>query len=547
MTEPHCSDPSSIVYQRWGVTVHQGDCLDVLRDMADCSIHSVVTDPPAGIRFMNRAWDSDMGGRHSWVAWLSERMAEAYRVLKPGGHALVWAMPRTSHWTAWALEDAGFEVRDCIVHLFGSGFPKSLDVSKAIDRVRDDAAAADRVRAWLNDARVHVGLTLAEVNAHFGHAENGGGSASAWMTHPNKHDIPTLEQWQRLRELLGFGDEMDVEVWRLNARKGTPGHERERQEPQRRLRPSSAIAPSGFGADGFAPWVNEAATDAARQWEGWGTALKPSSEHWWLCRKPLSGTVAANVLAHGTGALNIGATRVGADTSRGDRYRGNAPGGGGSGSSYRVDHAQLWEVPAGRWPPNTVLTHAALLDPETGEAIGDACADGGCVEGCPVLELDRQSGTSAGVRPDMTRHNMQATGEHGIYGRFTAVETARYGDTGGASRFFPQFRWEAKAPTAERPRINGQAHPTVKPRGLMRWMARLVTPPGGTVLDLFAGTGTTGQACIMEGFEAILIENDPESIPYIKARLDARPRDETPQDPDDDEPRDLLDLIDEAS
>jgi site-specific DNA-methyltransferase (adenine-specific) len=115
------------------VTLHHGDALDVLRTLPDASVHALVTDPPSGIAFMNMAWDDDRGGRDAWVSWLAEIMCEVYRVLKPGAHGLVWALPRTSHWTACALEDAGFEIREKVYHLFGNGFPKALDISKAID------------------------------------------------------------------------------------------------------------------------------------------------------------------------------------------------------------------------------------------------------------------------------------------------------------------------------------------------------------------------------------------------------------------------------
>src|SRR5690349_5736918 len=120
--------------------LHHGDCLEILKTLPDNSVESLVTDPPAGISFMGKSWDSDKGGRKQWITWMTEVMSECLRVMNPGAHGLVWALPRTSHWTATALEDAGFEVRDVVTHLFGSGFPKSLDVSKAIDK----AAGAER-------------------------------------------------------------------------------------------------------------------------------------------------------------------------------------------------------------------------------------------------------------------------------------------------------------------------------------------------------------------------------------------------------------------
>lgn len=239
-----------------------------------------------------------------------------------------------------------------------------------------------------------------------------------------------------------------------------------------------------------------------------------------LARKPLAGTVAATVLAHGTGALNIGGCRVGAET------RVNHA--GGSSSLQRVSRveqgyrqnvtASVGEASevAGRWPSNVVLTHPPLVD-EDGQPIGDACADG-CVPGCPVAELDRQSGvlTSGRMRAGVERSNRE--GWAGPMPAATGGET--YGDTGGASRFFPVFRYEAKAPTSERPRLpDGTAHATVKPLALMQWLVRLVTPPGGTVLEPFAGSGTTLEACVIEGMQVVGIELDEPHAELCKVRL----------------------------
>jgi site-specific DNA-methyltransferase (adenine-specific) len=442
------------VYDKWGIRVFEGDCLAVMRGMESESISAVVTDPPAAVSFMNKSWDSDRGGRTQWVAWLAERMTEALRVLKPGGHALVWALPRTSHWTAMALEDAGFDIRDCIVHLFGQGFAKSRDISKDIDRMA-------------GIEREVVGMVTA-------------GASS-------------LQRVSRVEQ-----------GYRSNLTNCTP-----------------ASIP-----------VTAPATDAARQWAGFGTSLKPASEHWWLVRKPFLGSIAANVLKHGAGALNINGCKVAA-TGRPLRVS-KAEGSVGVFSDGLNGSSAAGVTDDGRWPPNVVLSHAALLDPDTGEVVGDACADG-CVPGCAVAELDVQSGvlTSGLFRGHRTSDKTRNT--YGSFKGDSAREVETYGDSGDASRFLPVFRhdqppfiWSAKAPTSERPMVNGKAHPTVKPLDLMKWLVRLVTPPGGVILDCFAGTGPTGQAARAEGFPCILIEEDPDAIGMIRARLDALPKTETP-------------------
>jgi hypothetical protein len=204
------------------VVLHLGDCLDVLRGLPECSVDAVVTDPPAAVSFMGKSWDSDRGGRDKWVGWLAERMEGAARCLKPGGHLLVWSLPRTSHWTALALEDAGLEIRDCIVHLFGSGFPKSLDVSKAIDK------------------------------------------ASGMQ-----------------REIVGQRPRTSA---RMAPGRGVSG-----------LRQAGGFAGDYDEGDRLAVPLTAPATEDAARWDGFGTALKPGQEMWWLARKPMKARV--NVMA----------------------------------------------------------------------------------------------------------------------------------------------------------------------------------------------------------------------------------------------------------
>jgi site-specific DNA-methyltransferase (adenine-specific) len=433
------------------LTLRQGDCLEVLRGLDDGIADAMVTDPPAGIAFMGKAWDRDKGGREKWIAWLGEVFAEARRVLKPGAHALVWSIPRTSHWTATALELAGFEIRDCVSHLFGTGFPKSLDVGKAID----DAAGAER-------------LIVAPVNS----------------------------------------DQFPSGI--VNAGRGAGA---------RTLIDREITAP---------------ATDAAKQWDGWGTGLKPAAELWWLVRVPLDGTIAANVEKHGTGAINIDGCRLGDSGGTKDLAtgKGDKPNEvfGTYGACVTVDAG------VGRWPGNVTLSHSPTC--------GEQCADD-----CPVAELDRQSGESKSTGGQAS---LGAFREGAIYGKGrdeTEKRDPGFGDSGGASRFF----YCAKPSTAERDdgldhreaQTGGEAtdrkdgssglsspragagrtggrrnpHPTVKPIELMRWLCRLVTPPGGLVLDPFMGSGTTGIAALVEGAKFLGIEREQEYFEIARERI----------------------------
>jgi len=427
-------------------TIHAGDCLERLKHLDPDSVDALVTDPPAGISFMGKDWDSDKGGRAGWVEWMTEVMRECLRVMKPGAHGLVWALPRTSHWTATALEDAGFEVRDVVTHLFGSGFPKSLDVSKAFDK----AAGAERKIIGEN---------------------------------PNKRNA-------HVKGGRGFD-------------KGLGGE---------KLQSMGITAP---------------ATDAAKQWSGWGTALKPASEHWILVRKPISeNTVAANVLKWGTGAINIDGSRI-EGKPRTTHKDGN----------FVTKKQEMFEMgtefqaaePSGRFPANLVLSHSPY------------CEDDQCDVECAVAQLDAQSGTSGEkLRVETVEKSIWG----GSKGSFKGVRG--HGDSGGASRFF----YCAKISSSERnaglegmpdveagigddrpsgqsisrldgraPRVVKNHHPTVKPQKLMRYFCRMITPPGGLVLDPFMGSGSTGIAALKEGFRFVGIEREPEYFEIAEKRV----------------------------
>lgn len=395
MTEPYYHDA--------GMRLWHGNSLDVLPTFDDESYDSIVTDPPYELGFMGKGWDS------SGIAYDVDLWRECLRVLKPGGHLLAFGGSRTWHRLTVAIEDAGFEIRDSIMWLYGQGFPKSMDVSKAIDK----SLGAERSVTREATRSLDSGTT-----------------------------VP-------------FDQRISIE--------------RERRD--------------------------EPATDAAREWEGWGTALKPAFEPIVVARKPLIGTVAANVLKHGTGALNIDATRMPGQwttwqVQQAKPLAPNTPARDsvGWGNGYVGE-----QHPGGRHPANVALDESQ------------------------AAVLDSQSGTlkSGALKPHRNRHTEASSYRLGF-------DTHTYespANEGGASRFFPTFRYEAKAPGNERPVVDGAGHATVKPLELMRWLVRLVTRRGGRIFDPFAGSGTTGEAALLEGMDVDLIELEASHLPFILARV----------------------------
>lgn len=440
------------------VRLIHGDCLEALATLEPDSVHAIVTDPPYGLSFMGQHWDHAVPGVEYWRA--------CYRVLKPGGHCLAFAGTRTYHRMACAIEDAGFDIRDMVTWHYGSGFPKSHDVSKAIDRAAGTTGSYGAPKSA----------------AHAGWIDRGamrGGEGHEGYQRP----------WMK--------DEAAVD---RNAR---------RYEP---------------------------ATDAAKQWNGWGTALKPASEPIVFARKPLCGTVAENVLAHGTGALNIDGCRIEFEetpdaatnplyrASNGYKHAGNDDSGS---NSYSVKGRGEPSIAHqnGRWPANV-------------------CHDGSeeVLAGFPQSE--GQQGDVRGTEPSEC-HNGVYSGPRKREG----IEYVSRNDSGSAARFF----YCAKATTADRDdglidlalrnqitwqtgnSASGEAsnwskdrntgrrntHPTVKPTALMQWLVRLVTPPGGIVLDPFMGTGSTGRGCVMEGFDFIGIEREAPYVELARLRIAA--------------------------
>jgi hypothetical protein len=438
------------------VTIYHGDCRDIMEgQLPDNYVDSIVTDPPYELGFMGKGWDG------SGIAYNCEVWENAYRILKPGGHLLAFGGTRTWHRLAVAIEDAGFEVRDSIAWMYGSGFPKSHDVSKGIDKQRDDRDDVLRVTGEIARLRDVAGLTNRNLDDAFGFA----GMAGHWTSIKSQPTVPTVEQWAVLREMLNPDEWLDAEVWRLNGRKGTPGEAWAEREVVGSMTVNGVEGTAAGYANGIASVrglnttqqrqvdITTPATPTAKQWQGWGTALKPAFEPIVVARKPLIGTVAANVLTHGTGALNIDGCRIaGGVPSRAQPVFGVANGvtnfGSGVGRNGEMSQA------TGRWPANVILDESQ------------------------AAALDEQSD-----------------------------------DT---SRFF----YCPKAGKSERPVVDGVAHPTVKPLKLMEYLCRLVTPPGGTILEPFSGSGTTIEAALNEGFNVIGIEMTDEYLPLIMARIE---------------------------
>jgi site-specific DNA-methyltransferase (adenine-specific) len=412
-------------------------------------VESIVTDPPYGLSFMGKRWDYDVPTVDLWTL--------ALECLRPGGHLLAFAGTRTQHRMAVRIEDAGFEIRDLIAWVYGSGFPKSLDVSKAID----DAAGAVREVIEKRIRKLGGGLTYAQDNGS-----------------------------KRARE-------------------------------------------NGFDASITAP-----ATDAARQWSGWGTALKPALEPITVARRPLDGTVAENVLAHGTGAMNVDGCRVGNETLT---YTAGETGGDGGKYGKRA-RSETPTTVTGRWPANLIhdgSEEVVGLFPKTAS---------GRLEPHHNQGPKRRNVYQGGFNPHCSR---SFGGDPGSAARFFYETKATRNDRNeGCEAFFwheppGAKRWlrideatyrrlEAenvelrKAKKTTHKIAQGNIHPTVKPTDLMGYLMRLVTRPGGIVLDPFMGSGSTGKAAVLEGFGFVGIERDPDHFDIAKARiLDAiRQRDE---------------------
>lgn len=476
------------------------DCLNAMKALPENSVDSLVTDPPAGISFMGKEWDKG----NNFIPCMSEIFKETLRVLKPGAHGLVWALPRTSHWTATALENAGFEIRDSVVHIFGSGFPKNLNIYKQLQKSGQvcQCHLDEETQYQMHDVR----------DADIQETVSVESDEKSLLQHKMSQQI--LSEQGKQNEILR-GDESLLEGRKIH-RAGQSSRESETLfDSQRTLDRTSQ--------DGR--YCSECKKIKREAVEGLGSSLKPAHEIWWLIRKPCSEkTVAANVLKYGTGGINIDACRIGLKDgdkkSEGGQINVNSTTGiWGNVTSVRQDQTQ------GRFPANLVLDEEAaeMLDEQSGitKSIGG----------------EKSIKQNAGV----AEMNASVTGANPYF---------NYGDIGGASRFFyvakaskkdrnegceelPLVKMQnfaegtkrklvAQADDEKHPNLPRQNHhPCVKPTKLMEYLITLITPPSGTVLDPFMGSGSTGKAAKRLGFNFIGIEKEQEYFKIAEKRISA--------------------------
>ena len=418
--------------------LHHGDCLEVMPTLDADSVDAIISDPPYGLSFMGKAWDHGVPGEVFW--------REALRVAKPGAHLLAFGGTRTFHRLTVAIEDAGWEVRDCVMWVYGSGFPKSHDVSKAIDK----AAGAKREpgNAGRYSARRPANYVVTNIGEFTGTL---GSSASALVTAP--------------------------------------------------------------------------ATEAAKQWEGWGTALKPAWEPIIVARKPLIGTVAANVLAHGTGGINVDACRVGTDQTITIR-NGDS---GGNGAYGRDDRKFERVNPPGRWPANLIhdgsdevtagfpITASGKLQSGHAQGGSNMFSNNG---GKNLIDKNYGNDSGSAARFFYCAKASKADRDEGCEGMELRLPVD------GADKWTEQDRRRGEGITRQLSRNN---HPTVKPTALMRYLCKLVTPHNGIILDPFMGSGSTGKAATLERCNFIGIDLSAEYVAIAQARIDAATKQITEQ------------------
>lgn len=537
-----------------------GDNRETLKTIADNSVDAIVTDPPYGIDFLGKDWDVNTGELETYQ--------ECLRVLKPGGHILAFSAPRTYHHLAMTLERAGFEIRDQIMWIYSSGFPKSQDVGKSIDRQSGKAAhKADlaEVKAILKQLYKESGKTVGQIDRECGF--NAGGYLKTDFKDKGwANNLPRDEKWQKLKAVLGCSDDYDdyfVTTPQVKVGEKLSGCFSDEQR--------YTIGASGASTVD----ITKSQTEAGRQWSGWGTALKPAHEPIALARKPIKLSIAKNCQEWGVGALNIDATRVPYDDpaeAEADarwrakwsnhnvagpvfqdqditevRKRQNKPSGGGNNAAtfknFSAEERTTKDKPtAGR---RTASFHNATGGGET-QSGGDGSG------GWEASSIGRFPSNVIGEIPEYQKYfycpKVNRAERHVGFDEQNSVKTmmehlnAYYVDSQnqpfvpqnndpymiyipGKGKVYPHGLKHEYSEWCKNNNVDpgnvGNNHPTVKPVELMKYLIKLVTPPGGTVLDPYNGSGSTGMAAVELGHPYIGLELDPHYVAIARTRIEA--------------------------
>lgn len=427
--------------------LYNGNMLNMMEIIEPNSIDAIVTDPPYELNFMNKSWDN------SGIAFQKETWRKCHDTLKSGGYMLVFGGSRTFHRIACAIEDAGFEIRDTIMWLYGSGFPKSMDISKQIDK------RGGKSTSWFGEYLKNVlkerNMTQSDLSKHF-LSKNGGitGCVHNWVEGKN---MPTVKQFNKICEILDLPFEKMKEA------------EREVIGKKEYTDNKNIMSVSNYNGERIHLDITIPSTDLAKQWDGWGTNLKPSFEPIIVARKPLKDSLVNNIIENGVGGINIDECRVELNGDKKTRSGCKTREDNISHLKFRANQVNKEDNSKGRFPSNTILTYD---DSDFDEVCGGL------------------------------------------------------GDEGSASRYFYCAKTSKRDRNEGLSSNNKNIHPTVKPTSLMQYLIRLVTPKGGTVLDPFNGSGSTGKGCMYENadrnanYKYIGVELTEEYLPISKARIE---------------------------